>query len=104
MRIKIPKIARSGLLSYSVGIDKNLHWESGLEGECNHRMKSITIDPLSPFPDETFIHEKLEQINWAYALEMEHKLLSQLSFAIAEFLAHDLAIEFDWSLIEEVEG
>ena len=78
-----------------------LHWDEGLQGCCNHRLKRIEIDPLSPFVDETFVHEKLEQINLSYALEMEHALISKLAFAFAEFLWHDLGIEFDWSNIKE---
>jgi len=104
MKVKIPKTLRSGLLVYEVKMNDNLHWDSNLEGLCNHRTKEIAIDPRSPFPDETLIHEKLEQINWSYALELEHKLLSQLSFAFAEFIKHDLNIEFDWSDIEEIIG
>ena len=103
MRVKIPKQLRSGLLVYGVEINDNLHWEANLQGLCNHRTKIIEIDPRSPFLDETLIHEKLEQINEAYGLEMEHQLLNQLGFAIAEFIYHDLGLEFDWQDIKKDE-
>jgi len=100
MKIKVPQKTRSGLLVYKVVLNNILHWEEGSEGLCNHRTKQIDIDPCSPFIDETFLHEKLEQINRAYALKMEHDLINTLSFAFAEFLWHDLGIEFDWSEID----
>ncbi len=97
MKVKIPKKTRSGLLVYGVVLNHNLHWDDALQGQCNHRTKEIEIDPHSPFIDETFIHEKLEQINESYTMGMEHETIGRLAFALAEFLRHDLDIEFDWS-------
>ena len=89
--MKIPKTTKICGYKYKVEYVDDKMRDGDEVGSCNFRKQLITIDinQCEEGQKSTYLHERIEAVNYHYELNLPHSVISILETAMSEFITQD---------------